>query len=247
MSAAPPAPPAAPAALDLDNADPLGLSLDEDFRSRRPEPRKITGPLVTFDLDDVVGDEPPRPVVIPTRAEPEAAADPAAVPFPDEPLGFDAATGDSGSISAPADPADPRDNRYVDFLLPEDPGTGPPPIDSHPRLSTGPVAAIAPGSLVPSADDDDIDRVLARVFAPGVSSQGGIPGIDADPSWSARHLPASSATRTASSQDPRPTSRHLPARCPKGFAAWTPGPRTSCRAWRNSRTACRTAARRRPN
>jgi hypothetical protein len=166
--------------------DPLGLSLDEDFRSRAPEPRRVTGPLVAFDFDDVLGRESQRPVVIPTRAEAEVAATSPAVSTPEEALGFDLVTGDSGGISAPAVPEDARDSRYMDFLLQEDPGTGPPPLDPQASLRTGPIA-MAPEPPTPSIDDDDIDRVLARVFAPGVSSQGEVPGIDIE-LGSASHL-----------------------------------------------------------
>lgn len=181
---APPAPSAAPGTLDA--ADPLGLSVDEGSRSRRAEPRGVTGPLAAFDLDDVVGGEPSPPVVIPTAVEAEHSATPPAVSVAENALGFDLMTGDSDGISAPAALEDARESRYVDYLLQEEPGTGPPPLDSNFPFRTGPIAAIAPESPIPSADDD-IDRVLARVFAPGVGSHGTIPGIDAD-SRPAQHV-----------------------------------------------------------
>ncbi|MCU0253109.1 MAG: response regulator [Acidobacteria bacterium] len=158
-----------------DAADPLGLALDDDFRAHRPEPRKVTGPLVAFDLEEPGGGESPRPVVIPTPAKPAAPA--AAVAIPQDVLGFDLVTGDSGGISAPPSAEDSKEGRYMDFLLQEDPGTGPPPIDPRAPQRTGPIP-LGPEPVLSSPDDDDIDRVLARVFAPGVGDRGEVAGID---------------------------------------------------------------------
>jgi protein TonB len=221
ITATPPAKPISAVTAAPDAADPISLSLDEDFRSRTPEPRKVTGPLVAFDFDDALAGDLPRPVVIPTPAEPAAPADPAALSIPEEALGFDLATGDSGSISAPAAPEDPRDSRYMDFLLQEDPGTGPPPIDPDTPLRTGPIA-VAPGPAATSADDDDIDRVLARVFAPGVSSQGEIPGLDEEPG-SILPEPGAPGAPGRSPADPAP-DRPVPARpVPEGLRGMDAG------------------------
>ncbi len=170
--------PVAPAPIDA--TDPLGLALDRDYRVHRQEPRKVTGPLVAFDFDDAGGGAAPRPVVIPTRVDPVVPIAPPVVSIPDDALGFDPVTGDSGNISAPAGADDARDGRYMDFLLQEDPGTGPPPISPATWPRTGPIPIVAaPETPIQSADDDDIDRVLARVFAPGIDAQGEVPGIDA--------------------------------------------------------------------
>jgi TonB family protein len=177
LPAAPATTPARP--VPPEAADPLGLSLDENFRAHRAEPRKVTGPLVAFDLDEMVAGEAPRPVVIPTPVSAVPPAPAPAVPAPADSFGFDLVTGDSGNISAPASAEDSKEGRYMEFLLQEDPGTGPPPLDPQAPLRTGPIA-VPPEPPLPSADDDDIDRVLARVFSPGVSSHGEVPGIDAE-------------------------------------------------------------------
>ncbi len=155
------------------------LSLDAEFRSRRPPPRAVSGPKVEFDFDDEIAGDAPRPVVIPTRAEVPQPV-PVVEPIPAENLGYDLVTGDSGSISAAPPAEDSSDPRYVDFLLQEDPGTGPPPVDPDAKPRTGPIPMAISGEqpLLPNPDDEDIDRILARVFSPGVDASGGVAGVD---------------------------------------------------------------------
>ncbi|MCU0223401.1 MAG: TonB family protein [Acidobacteria bacterium] len=215
--AAVPALPAPPAAVG-----PLDLSLDENIRVHRPEPREVTGPLVAFDLDEMVAGEAPRPVVIPTRLGPEPPAPAPAAPVSAGSFGFDLVTGDSDSISAPAPAESAKDGRYMDFLLQEDPGNGPPPIDPHAPPRTGPIA-VAPEVPRPSADDDDIDRVLARVFAPGVSAQGEVHGIDVEAGPSAPHGGTGPGPTGPSSAAPAGDPPDPPRPVPKGLRGMDAG------------------------
>ena len=201
---------------------PLDLSLDENFRVHRPEQRTVTGPLVAFDLDEMVAGEAPRPVVIPTRLGPEPPAPAPAMPASAGSFGFDLVTGDSDSISAPAAAENAKDGRYMDFLLQEDPGNGPPPIDPHAPPRTGPIA-VAPEVPLPSSDDDDIDRVLARVFAPGVSAHGEVHGIDVEAGPSAPHAGAGPGPTGPSFASPPGDPPDPPRPVPKGLRGMDAG------------------------
>lgn len=191
----------APAAEPVPGREPTArpqvadLVLDVGFEGRRPAPRPVTSPHVQFAFDDAVVGDSPRPVVIPTKAAPPPPV-PVIEPISPENLGYDLVTGDSGNISAAPPPDDASDPRYMDFLLQEDPGTGPPPVDPNRRSRTGPLPITLSGErpLLPNPDDEDIDRILSRVFSPGADASGGIPGLDAPSGVLSAHGAASSAS-----------------------------------------------------